>query len=67
MSHHSCEGDHNHDETPELGLKYSLFERVDKSNVTCLNESVEGSGKTILKPWEERLNFSTVSFPIIDS
>lgn len=58
---YSCEGDHNHDDTPEMGVEYSLFSKIDKDNLECLNESVEGSGKTIFKPWEERLDFSTVS------
>lgn len=57
---HSCDGDHDHDETPELGLQYSLYSKIDKDNLECLNESVEGSGKTVFKPWEERLDFNTV-------
>ncbi|XP_026477915.1 PITH domain-containing protein GA19395-like [Ctenocephalides felis] len=54
---HSCEGDHKHDNTPEMGLQYSLYEKIDTENLECLNETNEGSGKTIFKPWEERLNF----------
>ncbi|KAF2884795.1 hypothetical protein ILUMI_21402 [Ignelater luminosus] len=55
---HSCEGDKNHDETPEMGLQYSLYSKIDKNNLECLNEASEGSGKTVFKPWEERLNFT---------
>lgn len=62
MAHQfSCEGDHDHDNTPEMGIQYSLYAKIDKDNLECLNESVEGSGKTIFKPWEERLNFETVN------
>lgn len=57
---HSCEGDHNHDETPEMGLQYSLYSKIDMDNLECLNEVSEGSGKTVFKPWEERLNLDKV-------
>lgn len=57
---HSCEGDNNHHESPETGLEYSLYAKIDKDNTECLNEAVEGSGRTVFKPWEERLNFDTV-------
>ncbi|XP_017778796.1 PREDICTED: PITH domain-containing protein GA19395 [Nicrophorus vespilloides] len=53
----SCEGDHDHDETPEMGLQYSLYAKIDKDNLVCLNEVSEGSGKLVFKPWEDRLNF----------
>ncbi|GLV46182.1 uncharacterized protein CBL_02899 [Carabus blaptoides fortunei] len=55
--HHGCDGGHDHDDTPEMGIQYSLFEKIDKDNLECLNEVEEGSGKRIFKPWEERLNF----------
>lgn len=28
--------------------------------VSALNEAVDGSAKSVLKPWEHRLDFSTV-------
>ncbi|XP_044266130.1 PITH domain-containing protein CG6153 [Tribolium madens] len=52
-----CEGDHQHRETPEMGVEYSLYTKIDKNNLECLNEASEGTGKTVFKPWEERLNF----------
>lgn len=58
---HSCDGGHDHDDTPEMGVQYSLYSKIDKENLECLNETTEGSGKTVFKPWEERLNFDAVS------
>ncbi|XP_018319562.1 PITH domain-containing protein GA19395 [Agrilus planipennis] len=57
-SGHSCEGDHDHHETPEMGIQYGLYTKIDKENLECLNESIENSGKKVFKPWEERLNFT---------
>lgn len=57
---HSCEGDKNHDDTPEMGVEYSLYMKIDRENLECLNEVEEGSGKSVFKPWEERLNFTNV-------
>ncbi|KDR10778.1 PITH domain-containing protein GA19395 [Zootermopsis nevadensis] len=54
---HGCDGDHNHDETPEMGLQYSLYSKIDLENLECLNEKSEGSGKNVFKVWEDRLNF----------
>jgi hypothetical protein len=58
---HGCDGDHNHDETPEMGLQYSLYSKIDLRNLECLNEKREGSGKEVFKAWEDRLNFEKVS------
>ncbi|GLG95759.1 PITH domain-containing protein [Gryllus bimaculatus] len=57
---HTCQGDHDHDDTPEMGLQYSLYNKIDTGNLECLNERVEGSGKDVFKAWEERLNFEKV-------
>ncbi|CAG0886468.1 unnamed protein product [Darwinula stevensoni] len=48
-----CDGE-SHTKNIDLGFKYSLYMRIDKENVECLNESVEGAGKKIFKAWEER-------------
>lgn len=58
MSNHShgCAGNHDHDDTPELGFQYSLYNKIDLDHVECLNECVEGSAKYVFKPWEDRLN-----------
>lgn len=39
-----------------MGVAYSLFTKIDLDRVECLNETVDGSGKTIFKPWEERMD-----------
>lgn len=56
-----CDGEQNHDETPEMGVQYSLYLKIDKHNLECLNEATQNTGKAVFKPWEERLNFDTVS------
>ncbi|XP_015438675.1 PREDICTED: PITH domain-containing protein GA19395 [Dufourea novaeangliae] len=54
MSHQcSCGEIHNEG---ELGVQYNLYQKIDIQNVECLNESEEGSGATVFKPWEDRLS-----------
>lgn len=61
MPHSHCHHDHDHDhDSDELGIQYNLYEKIDKDNLQCLNESVEGSGKTVFKPWEKRMDRSQV-------
>ncbi|KAI8499220.1 PITH domain-containing protein 1 [Branchiostoma belcheri] len=62
---HGCGGhghggdDHDHDhDSPEIGVQYNLYLKIDKDRVECLNETVEGSGKQVFKPWNERLDKS---------
>lgn len=55
-SHDHCGGGGHEHTPPELGVAYSLYTRIDIHNVECLNESVEGAGKTVFKAWEDRLN-----------
>lgn len=40
----------------ELGVQYSLYQKIDLDNVQCLNEETENSGKTVFKPWQDRKN-----------
>lgn len=68
MPHGHCHHehhDHDHSSSDELGIQYNLYEKIDKDNVQCLNESVEGSGKTVFKPWEKRLDRTDVSLVIL--
>ncbi|XP_023220162.1 PITH domain-containing protein CG6153-like isoform X1 [Centruroides sculpturatus] len=53
--HAGCEHS-SADSSPELGIEYSLFNKIDIDHVECLNEEVDGSGKYIFKPWEKRLD-----------
>lgn len=68
MPHGHCHHehhDHDHSSSDELGIQYNLYEKIDKDNVQCLNESVEGSGKTVFKPWERRLDRTDVSLVVL--
>lgn len=67
--HHHHDGGCSHESTEtdylkEIGIQYSLFKKIDVTNLECLNEAVEGSGKFVFKPYEERLNFDKVRLPI---
>ncbi|ELU18875.1 hypothetical protein CAPTEDRAFT_20036 [Capitella teleta] len=57
---HGCGGcDHSDELTvseAELASQYSLFQKIDTFKVQCLNEVVDGSGKEVFKPWDQRLN-----------
>ena len=62
--HGGCSGEdhggHDHGASglqgEELGVQYSLYQKIDLENVSCLNEEIDGSGKTVFKPWENRKN-----------
>ncbi|KAG7218648.1 hypothetical protein INR49_019965 [Caranx melampygus] len=47
----SCEGEH---EPAERGLEYGLYSRIDLEKLQCLNESRDGDGKLVFKPWDQR-------------
>lgn len=53
---HSCEHEHHdHPVGPEAGIEYSLYTKIDTDNLECLNEHIDGAGKSVFKPWEDRL------------
>ena len=52
-------GSHDHS-SPEVGINYSLYQKIDIENVQCLNEVAENSGKTVFKAWEDRLSIDKV-------
>ncbi|CAG8771146.1 18263_t:CDS:2, partial [Racocetra fulgida] len=70
----SHEHEHSHD-GPDRGTEASLYPCIDHENIRCLNESVAGSGKNVIKPWHERndttkacLNALTnIDFDTVDS
>uniref|UniRef100_A0A3Q3JL20 PITH domain-containing protein 1 n=1 Tax=Monopterus albus TaxID=43700 RepID=A0A3Q3JL20_MONAL len=53
-----CEGEH---EPAERGLEYGLYQRIDLEKVQCLNESRDGDGKLVFKPWDQRNERDKVS------
>lgn len=48
--------DHEHEDLPGSGEQALLYSRIDHDNIRCLNESEPDTGKTIVKPWDQRLN-----------
>lgn len=62
MSHHchgeSCE--HDHEDAPGSGDQFLLYSRIDRDNVRCLNEAEPGTGKSTIKPWNERMDNTKV-------
>jgi hypothetical protein len=68
MSHshgEGCSGGHDHGghdhgvsglQGEEFGIQYSLYQKIDLENVSCLNEEIDDSGKTVFKAWEDRKN-----------
>lgn len=57
MSHH-CSCGEAHDAAGEIGIHYNLYQKIDLLNLECLNECEDGSGATVFKPWEDRLDRS---------
>ncbi|KAG0320283.1 PITH domain-containing protein 1 [Dissophora globulifera] len=55
--HGGHDHDHDHDEAPDSGLVHeSLYQKIDHDNVVCLNEAEADSGKSVLKPWHEKMD-----------
>lgn len=50
---HACSQTCQHDETDSAK---SLYRFIDTDRTICLNESIEGSGKTVIKPYDERFD-----------
>jgi hypothetical protein len=51
---------HQHDcEEHACAADWSLFKNIEMSGVRALNEAIDGSAKSVFKPWENRLDFST--------
>lgn len=50
---HGCSCEHEHDPA-ERGLEYGLYQRIDLEKLQCLNESRDGDGKLVFKPWDQR-------------
>ena len=71
MSHghgHGCCGhEHDHDDASgaDRGSQFSLYTKIDAERVECLNETIEGSGKLVFKPWDQRLDTTQVQTSLI--
>ncbi|KAI6250177.1 hypothetical protein HI914_01362 [Erysiphe necator] len=62
--HNHGHDSHDHSDDIQPALQYSLYQYINFDNVTCLNETVAGSGQAIVKkPWAERLQL----FPVLVS
>ena len=61
-SHGSCGQECDHDDASDAdrGHLFSLFQKIDTDRLECLNEMDEGSGKTIFKSWDQRLDTQKV-------
>lgn len=56
----SCCSEGGSEDPLEMGIQYSLYKRIDLENLECLNEEEDGSGKTVFKPYESKLDTSQV-------
>ncbi|XP_078536934.1 PITH domain-containing protein 1 [Lissotriton helveticus] len=52
--HGGCSHDADPLETPERGLEFGLYRRIDLQRLECLNERREGSGRLVFRAWDER-------------
>ena len=57
--HGGCHG-HSHEPSADGGNQFSLYLKIDTDRVQCLNETTEGSGKTVFKSWDDRLDTEKV-------
>jgi hypothetical protein len=59
---HGCnDHDHSHDDDDhqlQSALEDTLFQQIDTIHLSCLNEHKKDAGKTVFKPWDQRLDTS---------
>lgn len=48
--------------TVEMGIEYSLYQKIDMPNLECLNEETDGSGKNVFKAYENRKDTTQVGW-----
>ncbi|KAG2181441.1 hypothetical protein INT44_008254 [Umbelopsis vinacea] len=53
---HSAHCEHEHEDLPGSGEQALLYSRIDRDNIRCLNEAEPDSGKSVVKPWDQRLD-----------
>jgi len=63
----SCGHSHSHDDISdaERGNQFSLYLKIDLERLQCLNESVDGSGKNVFKPWDKKLDVEKVNILVL--
>ena len=74
MSHnhgHDChdeshDHDHEHGLPEDVGHRDNLFTRIDRDNVVALNAEEPGKGPEVIKPWDQRLDETTVTISMYD-
>jgi len=54
--HHHEDGSHDHDDSYERGLEFSLYKYVNTEKVRCLNAVENGQRVACFRPWDQRLN-----------
>jgi len=58
---HSHGGEHSHDDDLTPAIQSSLYQHIEFDKIVTFNEAALGSGKAIIqKPWDRRLDTSTV-------
>jgi hypothetical protein len=68
MSHSHCEDEshgHSHSPPPESIPGDSLYSKIYLDHVRCLNEHVEGMARSIIKPWDLRLDTDKVMILLV--
>ena len=57
MFAHNCnKGTCDHQPSGDDITAWSLYLKIDKDNMQCLNEETDGSCKYIFRSWDDRLN-----------
>lgn len=59
MPPRGCVVQRNKKNADSTGLRYSLYNKIDRINLECLNERIQGSGKNAFKTWENRMDFTS--------
>jgi hypothetical protein len=52
---------HSHSPPPDLIPGDSLYSKIQLERVLCLNERTDGMARSIIKPWDQRLDTEKVS------
>lgn len=64
MEHNHAHGHHcecgQETKIENLAVLYNLYSKIDMENLECLNETIENSGKSVFRPWDQRLDSTKV-------